>query len=113
MDGKTPIFAYPLALVAGGVAMFTFVDAPLFALYLAYAVLGALFGAFWPATSWRWGAWLAIPIVGTVVTGAVSEGTLRIVDWLVMIGVPLFAGAGASAGAQFRARKRAEEVQGA
>src|SRR5690606_20071413 len=42
MDGKTPIYAYPLALLGGGVAMFTFLDAPVFALYLAYAVLGAL-----------------------------------------------------------------------
>jgi hypothetical protein len=113
MDGKTPIYAYPLALLGGGVAMFTFLDAPVFALYLAYAVLGALFGALWPGTSWRWGVWLAVPIVGTVVTGVMSEGTLRTVDLLVMIGVPVFAGAGGYAGAQRRARKRAEEVQGA
>ena len=55
----------------GGVAMFTFLDAPVFALYLAYAVRRprcALAGNVVAV-----GVWLAVPIVGTVATGVMSD----------------------------------------
>lgn len=113
MDGKTPILAYALAFIGGIAAMFAFVDAAVFTLYLAYAVLGALFGAVWPATSWRWSVWTAAPLVATVLVGVVFEGAPRVVDWLVLIGVPVFAGAGGYAGARYRARKGAARVSSA
>lgn len=110
MEGKTPIWAYALGLVGGIAAMFTFVDAAVFTLYLAFALLGAIFGAVWPATSWRWSFWVPAPLVITVLVGVVFDGAVRTVDWLVLIGVPIFTGAGGYAGAQFKARKSAGEV---
>ncbi len=113
MDGKTPILAYALAFFGGIAAMFAFIDMAVFTLYLAYAVLGALFGAVWPATSWRWSVWISVPLVATILAGVVLQGAPRVVDWLVLIGVPVFAGVGGYGGAQYRARKDAARVSGA
>ena len=110
MEGRTPIWAYALGLFGGIAAMFAFVDAAAFTLYLAFAVLSAIFGAVWPVTSWRWSLWVTAPLVITVLIGVVFDGEVRVVDWLILIGVPIFAGAGGYAGAQVRARKSAGEV---
>ncbi|HEX7120080.1 MAG TPA: hypothetical protein VF212_14900 [Longimicrobiales bacterium] len=105
MAHSTPIWAYVLAALGGVAAMFAFVDAAVMTLFVAFAVLSGIFGVVWPNGSWRWGLWTSAPLVLTVLLGVVLEGTPRPVDGLVLFGVPLFGGAGGSAGARLGARR--------
>ncbi len=110
MERKSPIWAYVLAAVGGVAAMFAFVDAAVLRLFVAFAVLSAIFGVVWPGTSWRWGLWTSGPLVLTVLLSVALEGAPRPVDALVVLGTPLFAGTGGHAGALLGLRRHAAGV---
>lgn len=64
MNYLSNIYPYSLAILFGFIVFF-FPASELFSLTLAlvYLLGGGLFGFFWPEKSWRWGFWIAIPII--------------------------------------------------
>jgi len=107
MAQRTPIYARFLAVVAGIAGMALLVDAPPFALLIAFAGLGAVFGYVWPAPAWRWGLWTAMPLILTMLASVGLAGAPRPVDIVVILGVPLFACVGANGGAMKGEKRRA------
>lgn len=53
-----------LAIFLGGVAiMLPQLNRYLSYLFVNFLIVGAILGFFWPERSWRWGLWLAVPVV--------------------------------------------------
>jgi hypothetical protein len=85
---ETPQYAYVLAVVSGGLAdIIPQIRGPFESWHL-YALLGAVFGFFWPAKAVRWGAWLCLPVfmmmfINMVTTGwvVISLNELSILGW--------------------------------
>jgi hypothetical protein len=72
-----PIYAYILAVVVGvGCLIFT-APQSFFIVALVYLLAGFLFGIFWPIKSWRWGLWIAGPILAFLGLSVLFSGYLN------------------------------------
>ena len=61
---KPPKYAYLLAIILGLLTFFLPVDAPVSIItILVFLFIGGLLGFHWPNQSWRWGLWVAAPMV--------------------------------------------------
>lgn len=97
-----------LAILLGGVALFAPSITPrLGNLFINFLIVGAFLGFFWPERSWRWGLWLAIPVVTLgLVSLADGPGIGQIINTAILGGQALAAGAITGAlGARFSPRR--------
>ncbi|PYS68908.1 MAG: hypothetical protein DMF69_18600 [Acidobacteria bacterium] len=53
-----------IALILGGIAILAPQLNPLFRyVFINFLIVGAILAFLWPERSWRWGLWMAIPVV--------------------------------------------------
>jgi len=81
MSAKPPKYSYFLAIVSG---IFGFIIPALIpisfiaALAVVYFVLGGFFGFAWPKESWRWGLWIAGPMMALLSLSVLFAGQLDV-----------------------------------
>lgn len=77
MRPKTPKYAYILAILIGLFALF-FAAPHGFALIPAvvFLISGLTFGFIWPLKSWKWGLWLAGPLILLITLSVLFAGRL-------------------------------------
>ncbi len=91
MVTKYPGYIYILAIATGIGIMFIHDIEPFpYILGLIYLFGGLLFGILWPKKSWRWGLWIAGPMLFLMLLSTAFAGITRIFleDVLVII-VPI------------------------
>lgn len=76
MVAKTPQYAYFIAIVLG-IPVFFFPDFEPLYIGLYFLFTGALLGYLWPQKSWRWGFWLAGPMLGFLGLSVLFAGGLE------------------------------------
>ncbi len=79
MSNKSPKYPYILAIIFGFVFFFIPYTEP-YPTTLAIVLLfgGCLFGFLWPKVSWRWGLWIAGPMVVLLGLSVLFAGQLDI-----------------------------------
>lgn len=79
MITRYPKYPYVLAIIFGIVAFFIPVTNP-FSISLAIVFLfaGGLLGFFWPKESWRWGFWVATPMLAFLGPSLLFAGQLDV-----------------------------------
>jgi ABC-type multidrug transport system permease subunit len=91
MVTKYPGYIYILVIATGIGIMFIHDIEPFpYVLGLIYLFCGLLFGILWPQKSWRWGLWIAGPMLFLMLLSTAFAGITRIFleDVLVII-VPI------------------------
>ena len=79
MSTKPPKYAYILAILLGLVAFFIPTTEPFsITLALVFLIAGGLFGFLWTSESWRWGLWIAGPMVVFLGLSVLFAGQLDI-----------------------------------
>lgn len=63
VEGKSPQYSYPLAILSGGIAFMVAQLGDTFPVWLSYALLAALFASVWPHGAWQWAVWLCLPVI--------------------------------------------------
>lgn len=114
MRQRTPTYAYAVVLIVGIPAM-TVADAlqpPEASVLLrasiagaVYAILGSVTGFVWPLPSWRWGLWMAAPVlvlVGLSVAFAGYVGIFLSKDLPLLVAVVFGGSLGAVLGGRLR-----------
>ncbi|HKS26472.1 MAG TPA: ankyrin repeat domain-containing protein [Pyrinomonadaceae bacterium] len=76
-EGKSPQYAYALAILSGGVAFVFAQTGDTIAVLLAYALLAAIFASLWPQSAWQWAVWLCLPLFLLIVLDVVMTGSVR------------------------------------
>lgn len=76
LEGKSPQYAYALAILSGGIAFVVSQLGDPVAALLSYALLAALFAFVWPQGAWQWAGWLCLPVIlliffDVIITGSV------------------------------------------
>ena len=79
MTTKPSKYPYVLAIIYGLLVPFIPVTEP-FPLPLAflYFIGGGLFGFLWPKVSWRWGLWIAGPMIALIGLSVLFGGQLEV-----------------------------------
>lgn len=78
MPAKTPKYAFVLAVVLGIAALaIPNNDYDILILIVGFVLAGTIFGYLWPVESWRWGLWLAGPIMGALALSLLFAGNLE------------------------------------
>jgi peptidoglycan/LPS O-acetylase OafA/YrhL len=73
-------YPYVLAILYGILAFFIPATEPLpifLSLFFLFLLGGGLFGFLWPRESWRWGLWIAGPMVGFLGLSVLFAGKLE------------------------------------
>ena len=79
MTTKPSKYAYVLAIIYGLLVPFIPVMEPFsFLLGLIYFIGGGLFGFLWPKLSWRWGLWIAGPMIALIGLSVLFGGQLDV-----------------------------------
>src|SRR5215510_10118833 len=97
-----------LAIILGGLAIFApSIHPRLGNLFINFLIVGSILGFIWPERSWRWGFWLAIPVVTLgLVSLADGFGIGTIINTVILAGQAVIAGAITGAlGARFSPRR--------
>jgi excisionase family DNA binding protein len=106
LEGKSPQYAYALAILSGGIAfVISQLGDPLVAC-LSYVLLAALFAFMWPANAWQWAGWLCLPIIVLLLFDLFITGSLnRIqINGLIFAKAFLFAAIGIYPGSKLSMR---------
>lgn len=77
LEGKSPQYAYALAILSGGIAFVVAQLGDTVAVWFSYALLAALFASIWPYGSWQWAGWLCLPILMLLCFDLVSTGSFQ------------------------------------
>jgi excisionase family DNA binding protein len=105
--GKSPQYAYALAILSGGIAFgVTQLGDTLTSLFF-YALLAALFAFIWPGSSVHWAGWLCLPIVLLLCFDLISSFSVYRLQYKGMIFAKAFSIAclGAFIGSKLSVRK--------
>lgn len=84
MGTKTPKYAYVLAILAGVPAFIiasigaSSLGTLLVSIFIIFLLAGGLFGFLWPNESWRWGLWIAGPLVALLGLSVLFAGQLDV-----------------------------------
>ena len=108
MFSKHPHYRNVLAIFIGIILMVIPNIEPFpFILGLLYFTCGAIFGFFWPKKSWRWGLWIAGPLLLLMLFSIAFAGLPKVfIQDIMVIIVPIIAASfGGFAGAWFKYRE--------
>lgn len=79
MNTKPPKYAYIAAIILGLVAFFIPATEPFsVTLAIVFLIAGGLFGFLWPIETWRWGLWIAGPMVVLLGLSVLFAGQLDV-----------------------------------
>ncbi|HYO91726.1 MAG TPA: ankyrin repeat domain-containing protein, partial [Pyrinomonadaceae bacterium] len=77
LEGKSPQYAYALAILSGGIAFVLAQLSDTIAVWLSYALLAALFASVWPNSAWQWAGWLCLPVVLLILFDVIVTGSFN------------------------------------
>ena len=112
MSPKPPKYSYILAVICGFIPFFIPDIEPFVVLTVSLFFLfsGSLFGFIWPQESWRWGLWIAGPIVAFLGLSVLFGGNLEVFlekDLPLLLSALTAACAGSFISSWFKKRQKA------
>lgn len=79
MSTRSPKYPYILAIISGLVAFFIpATETFSIILPLVFLFAGGVFGFLWPKESWRWGFWIALPLLAFLSLSLLFAGQLDV-----------------------------------
>lgn len=117
MSAKSPTYVYILAVIYGLIAFVLPGTVPfgmMVTTALFFLIGGAVFGFVWPRNSWRWGLWIAGPMVFFLGLSVLFAGQLDVFikkDLPPLLIAIIAACLGSFIGAQIKQRQLARHYQ--
>ena len=110
MNTEPPKHSYAFAIICGIMVLFfpDFEPFSIFTIVFYLLLAGALFGFIWPRKSWRWGLWIAGPMVALLVLSVLFAGNLEVFfrnDFPLLLSAIIAACAGSFISAWFKKRQ--------